>query len=208
MGSDRKNRIVQYDGYVAAWLDGSIHDFLAVLPGNAESTAYALITCLDSNSDPASLLNGSADLGRALYGARPLKQGLLVPSKLLQKASLRKQLFVGFDEVWFFPHDDIEPRPAVASIIGPNRIDQPKLDALGPWMAENDCSLALGDGQGLNLVVKAHGLAKRVLAHSILQPEPAFQLDELWVQDEEKQAATAKPAKQRRAGAGRDKAGA
>ena len=44
---------VSYKDYVAGWLDSSIHDFLAALSLRTATTRYALITCLDSNRNPA-----------------------------------------------------------------------------------------------------------------------------------------------------------
>ncbi len=178
--------MVHYNEYVAGWLDGSIGDFLTELPRSSESVAYALITCLDSSFDPASLLRKNSSLRSAMNGVKTLKKSVIVPLKLLQRAGLRDQLFVGFDEVWFFPTDQIEPKPDSTSIVGPNRIDQRTLDKLGSWMGANACSLALGDGAGLNIIVKAHGLVKYVIGHSLSQPEPTFQMSKLWVEDEEK----------------------
>lgn len=178
--------MVHYNEYVAGWLDSSLGDFLAELPRPGENALYALLTCLDSSFDVASLLKRNASLRAAVSDVKTLKKGAIVPVKLLHKASLRKQLFIGFDEIWFFPTDKIEPKPESTSIVGPQRIEQETLDQLGPWMEANDCSLALGDGCGLNIIVKASGLAQYTLAHSLSQPEPTFQMSELWVQDEEK----------------------
>jgi hypothetical protein len=178
--------MVHFHEYVAGWLDSSIQDFLTIFPRNSESAAYALITCLDSNLDPASLLRKNPSLRATMNGISTTKQGLLVPSKLLHKANLRNQLFVGFDEIWFFPTEKIDPKPEGTSIVGPNRIDQAKLEKLGPWMGATGCSLALGDGEGLNIIVKGYGLVKYVIAHSLSQPEPSCEMSELWVQDEEK----------------------
>ena len=50
-------------------------------------------------------------------------------------------------------------------------MDQQRLDELGRWLSTNSCSLWLGDGEGLNFIVKAQGLAKYLLGHSIEQPE-------------------------------------
>jgi hypothetical protein len=185
--------IVYHNGYVAGWLDSSVGDFLAPLPRSAESAAYVLITCLDSNVDPASLVKKNPNLREALNGVATLKNGLLLPSKLLYKSSLRSRLFVGFDEIWFSLTAEIKPKPKSASIVGPQRISQEMLEKLGDWMDANGCSLALGDGAGLNVMVKAYGMVKYVLAHSLSQPEPAFQMSELWGQDEEKPSSTAKP---------------
>jgi hypothetical protein len=46
--------------------------------------------------------------------------------------------------------------------------------------------LGLGDGAGPNVIVKAEGFAKHVIAHSLSQPEPSFRMNELYVEDEEK----------------------
>jgi hypothetical protein len=39
------------------------------------------------------------------------------------------------------------------------------------WMGDNSCSLALGGGEGLNFVVRAHGLVRFLLGSSIEQAE-------------------------------------
>src|SRR2546428_5468474 len=100
MESGKKRNMVRYNEYVAGWLDSSIRDFLAAFPRSSENAAYALITCLDSGLDPASLLKKNPNLRMALNGVNMLKKGVIVPLKVLQKANLRDQLFVGFDEIW------------------------------------------------------------------------------------------------------------
>jgi hypothetical protein len=199
MSFEGSSSMVYHNGYVAGWLNSSIAEFLGVLPRSSESAAYALITCLDSNTNPAAILDGNAELRAELNGVATLKNGLILPSRLLHKASLRSRLFFGFDEIWFFSTAEIEPKPQSASIVGPNRINQETLDELGHWMDANGCSLALGDGAGLNLIVKAYGLVKQVVAHSLAQPEPTFQMSPLWVQDEEKNPSPKKAAKRRAA---------
>jgi hypothetical protein len=100
--------------------------------------------------------------------------GLLLPTELLQEANSRRRIFFGFDEVWFFPSQGIEPKPDGAGLVGPARVDQARLDQLGKWMSLGSCALALGDGVGLNFIVKAHGLVRHLLAHSLGQPEPTL----------------------------------
>ena len=165
-------KTVSHKGYVAGWLDSSIHDFLEVLSPNAESTKYALITCLDSNLNPASLRKKSPELKLIASRAKVLATGLLLPTKLLVEADSRCQIFFGFDEVWFFPSDRIEPKPDSARLVGPARIDQARLVKLAQWMSDNSCSLALGDGDGLNVIVKARGLVRYLVGHSLEQPQP------------------------------------
>jgi hypothetical protein len=50
-------------------------------------------------------------------------------------------------------------------------------------MAGNDCSFGLGDGDGLNLIVKAHGLVRYLIAQSMSQPEPNLQTNGFWKED-------------------------
>lgn len=164
--------IVSYKDYVAGWLDSSIHDFLEVFsPGVAAK--YALITCLDSNFDLASLRKRSPELKALTNKARTLGSGLLLSTELLMERNSRSRILFGFDEIWFFPSDNIEAKPETPSLVGPGRIDQEKLNKLGGWMSRCSCSLAMGDGEGLNFIVKAQGLAKCLLGCSLAQAEPA-----------------------------------
>jgi len=165
--------MVSYEHYIAGWLDSSIRDFLEAVPPRLDSMRYALITCLDSNLKPASLLQESPELRVVARQARSLGEGLLLPTRVLLEADARSQLFFGFDEVWFFPDEIGKPKPNSAWLVGPARIDQEKLDKLGAWMSENACSLALGDGEGLNFIVKARGLVRHLLGHSLEQPPPS-----------------------------------
>ncbi len=174
MNNSRNSKMVRYQEYVAGWLDSSIHEFLQVVPGNSKSLAYAFITCLDSNLDPASQLRKSPQLKALNSAIKPYKRGLLVPTSQLQQADANDQIFFGFDEVWFFPRQLMEPKPDSAWLVGPARIDQIKLDALGNWMARSSCSLALGDGEGLNFIVKAQGVVKWLLAHSLTQSQSSL----------------------------------
>jgi hypothetical protein len=164
--------IVSYKDYVAGWLDSSIHDFLQVFSPDSATTKYALITCLDSNGAPASLRKKSPELKFLANKARTLETGLFLPTELLLQANSRNRIFFGFDEIWFFPSDSIEAKAGSPSLVGPGRLDQEKLNKLGGWMSRCSCSLALGDGEGLNFIVKAQSLARGLLGHSLAQPEP------------------------------------
>jgi hypothetical protein len=169
-------RIVSYKDYVAGWLDSSIHDFLEVLSPNAAGAKYALITCLDSNPAPASLRDKSPELKLLANKLQLLGNGLLLPAELLLGIDPRHRIFFGFDEVWFFPNKNIEPKPPSLSLVGPARVTQARFNKLGKWMADNSCALGLGGGEGLNFAVRAHGLVRSLLGSSIEQPEPALAL--------------------------------
>ena len=166
-------KLVRNENYVAGWLNSSIHDFVETLPLEGGSTKYALITCLDSNPNVASLVEKSPELKAVKHQSEPLGAGLVLPTRLLVSTDSGKQIFFGFDEVFFFPNNDIKPKPSSLTIVGPARPDQKTLTTLGKWMFQNACSMALGDGEGLNFIVKAKGLVAYLLGHSIEQPLPA-----------------------------------
>jgi len=167
-------RLVSYKDYVAGWLDSSIHDFLEVLSPIAPSTKYALITCLDSNPNPASAQKKSPELKPIASQLQQLGNGLLVPTELLLQSESQNRIFFGFDEVWFFPTKNIQPKPPSVSIVGPARLSQVRFNKIGRWMSANSCSLALGGGEGLNFVVRARGLPRFLLGYSLEQSEPAL----------------------------------
>jgi hypothetical protein len=165
-------KIVSYEDYVAGWLDSSIHDFLEVFSTKAqEKTKYALITCLDSNPDPASLRNKSPELKPIADRLQVMGSGLLLPTELLLETDSRSRILFGFDEVWFFPNKSIKPKPELASILGPARLSHATFRKLGKWLSENSCSMALGGGEGLNFIVRARGLVRFLLGYSIGQPD-------------------------------------
>lgn len=167
-------KIVSYKDYVAGWLDNSIHDFLEVLSPSAVGAKYALITCLDSNTNMASLRQKSPELKSIANKLEVVGTGLLLPTKLLLETDSSQRIFFGFDEVWFFPNKSIKPKPPALSLVGPARLSQARLEKVGKWMADNGCSLGLGSGEGLNFVVPARGLVRFLLGSSIEQPESTF----------------------------------
>ncbi len=167
-------KLVSNKDYVAGWLDTSIHDCLNVLSPSASSTKYALITCLDSNQDPASLCHKSPELRSIASKLQVLGSGLLLPTELLLDTDSSNRIFFGFDEIWFFPRKRIQPKPPTATLVGPARLNQARFNKLGKWMSDNGCSLGLGGGEGVNFVVRAHGLARYLLGCTIEQPEPSL----------------------------------
>jgi hypothetical protein len=91
---------------------------------------FALVTCLDSNLDLAPLLKKSPELQMLARAARPLGKAFLMRTDKLLEANSKNSLFFGFDEVWFFPGDRLEPKPDSTWLVGPGRIDQLKIKRL------------------------------------------------------------------------------
>jgi hypothetical protein len=166
--------MIQYKDYVAGWIAGSIHNFIKVFPSKSRKMEYALISRLDSESDIVSLRESSAELSSLAGNGRFVGKALLLPTRRLLEFNSGGQVFFGFDEVWFFPTDQIQPKPESASLVGPNRVTQGRMNVLGSWLVGNSCSLALGDGVGLNFIIKARGLVRHMLSFSLKQPEPTL----------------------------------
>ena len=164
--------MVSHQDYVAGWLNSSVSSFFATFPSASKTMMYALITCLDSNLEPGKLLEEDETFASLIRHGVRLGQGVLVPTRELLRDANYKKIFFGFDEVWFFPTSQIEPKPQSAWLIGPARINETKLSRLSEWMNTSNCSLAMGDGEGLNFILKVRGIVKYVLGHSIDQPAP------------------------------------
>jgi hypothetical protein len=161
--------MVYYRDYAAGWLDSSVASFLEDFPTTYERLKFALITCIDSNTNPSSMLRSSPELSGLRAHASSLGQGIVIPTRRLIEAGRVRRLFFGFDEVWFFPNRPVEPKPDSGWIVGPSVISDETFEQLGGWMMENSCSLALGDGDGLNLIIKARGLVRNLIGQTIKQ---------------------------------------
>ena len=161
--------MVSDKNYVVGWLDSSVNELLSQAPPSS-SLRYALITCLDSNPQPAELLSKSPELKSIAGAADVVGDGILVRTDILIDAAARKPIFFGFDEVCFFPAKSIEPKPRGISWVGPVRISQERFNRMSKWLNANSCSLALGGGEGLNFIVRTPGLVKFLLGFSIKQP--------------------------------------
>jgi hypothetical protein len=166
-----ETKLVSHGAYTAGWLDNNLHDFLQVFQA-FPSMQFALISCLDSNRNVHELLERSPELASIKSDARVHGSSLIVPTKKLLDADRSERLLFGFDEIWFFPHDNISPLAPDSGIVGPRRISQERMNKLGDWLQANSCSLGLGDGDGMNLVLKASGLVRYILGSSIYQSVP------------------------------------
>jgi hypothetical protein len=149
--------------YTVGWIDTSIHDFLAEIDDPSSSMAYALVTCLDSSFQVASLADANRPLQALKNQGRVVGQGVLLTTRRLLALERHERLFFGFDEVWFFSHAEIGPKPKNVVITGPNRILSPLMASLKEWMDVNGCSLGLGDGAGMNFCARLRGVARRLV---------------------------------------------
>jgi len=152
--------VIRTADYCAGWMDSSIHQFLADIGTPSSRMKYALMTCLDSSFDVASLLRTSDALKPLSSQAVTRGNAILVSTNRLLTAERSARILHGFDEVWFFPSRDVAPKPKRICITGPLILAGDPPPEIVKWMESNNCSLGLGDGTGLNFVAKLRGIAK------------------------------------------------
>jgi hypothetical protein len=152
--------------YFAGWIDTTIHDFLLKVQEPSSSMAYALITCLDSSVDLPALVRTSSPLRELEGRSEIVGQGLLLKTRHLLNAVRQNRIFYGYDEIWFFPHSKISPKPAGVFLVGPHRLPNELPETLVNWMKETRCALGLGDGTGMNFCARIRGLARHLLQAS------------------------------------------
>jgi len=88
-------------------------------------------------------------------------QGLLLPAALVASVEKTFNLFVGFDEIWFFNEAPHVLKPADLSIASPLNLEVDDVSAqLVQWMEDSGCELGLGDGTGLNYATPDRWIAK------------------------------------------------
>ena len=150
---------------MTGWISSNVGQFLAQFEGAPpESMHWALLTCLDSNTNPAALAQSDHPIGAVLGQGQQLGKGLVFTTKKLLRLEQETPLFFGFDEIWFFHHPPIEPKPDTWWIVGPQAIDAARVAEVEDWMTSTSCSLGLGDGTGLNFCARIRGLPRYLLA--------------------------------------------
>lgn len=153
--------------YLVGSIDSSIHDFLEEIQRPPTGMTYSLITALDSCFDLPLLLEKSAPLRRLKKHTRLVGSGLLIRTSRLLAAERRERIFFGFDEVFFFQDRPRKSKPDTFSLVGPAELPSAVPPAVVKWMARYRCSLALGDGTGLNFAARLSGVARYLMTHRL-----------------------------------------
>jgi hypothetical protein len=149
--------------YMVGWIDTTIHGFLLEVEEPTSSMAYALVTCLDSSFEVTSMLEQSKQLSGLKGKCHPVGQGILLTTRQLLAAERHNRLFFGFDEVWFFPTSEVEPKPESLVLTGPEKVSPHEIEQYSEWMRSSNCSLGLGDGAGMNFCLRIRGAARYIL---------------------------------------------
>lgn len=146
-----------------------IRDVFAAYAEALGELGHALITRIDS-SRFASVAEVRRFFPRDIHGGRIEEYGLILTIPALLELSKAPQYFTGFDEIWFWRHEDAAIEPPAVRItserpFGPAtwHFDvEAELAVLRDWMAASQCVLALGDGCGLNYLTSAPAWVARL----------------------------------------------
>lgn len=149
--------------YLGGWIDNSVHLFLSHSSEHWSQFRYALITCLDSNTDVGAIIHKNSHLKSLEEFGEIVGKGLRVTTAQLLEAEQKERIFYGFDEVWFSHTKAFAPKPRSAWLTGPSELHAHLPDELVQWMNDSQCMLGIGDGTGLNYVVKISGVAERCI---------------------------------------------
>ena len=155
-------------GYTIGWVDSTTHEFLLglELPLPA-AMSYVLITCLDSCFDMPVVVERSREIRSAGLVGKIVGNGFLVKTRELLFRERKHPIFFGFDEVFFFPSVPRKSKPDALTLVGPEKLSQPLPAKWVDWLRRTGCSLALGDGTGLNFIAKLEGIAKYLVPHLV-----------------------------------------
>jgi len=149
--------------YLGGWIDSSVHLFLSHSREHISRFRYALITCLDSHTDIGDIIDKSRHLKTLAGVAEIVNKSLRVTTAQLLEANHKERIFFGFDEVWFSHTKSFTLKPRSAWLTGPNETHHHLPGELIRWMNDSQCMLGIGDGTGLNYVVKISGVAERCI---------------------------------------------
>src|SRR5688572_8035212 len=111
-----------------------------------------LITSIDSTLDIR-----TSKIGVRITSVDPdssfLGPGIVVPGKNIARLDEALNLFNRFDELWCFERPPTLAKPEDVWLVAPLNLES---EAISPqlrnWLAESDCRLGLGDGEGLNFI--------------------------------------------------------
>jgi hypothetical protein len=113
----------------------------------------AMITVIDSNHDVANLKSVAGLLEDEDLGITTIDSHLVVPCELVPElVAFERNLFNGFDEIWFLEGTPSEPRPEDLVITADVVLDGERAQRVAVWLDAAGAGLGLGDGDGLNWV--------------------------------------------------------
>jgi len=154
--------------YSVGWVESTIHEFLLSIevPPPA-AMAYALITCVDSCFDLPLVVERGREVHQARLNGKFVGKGFLLKTSDLLESERKHPIFFGFDEVFFFASRPRKSKPDSLILVGPARHSHPLPPKWVDWLRRNRCSLALGDGTGLNFIAKLEGIAKYLVPYLV-----------------------------------------
>ena len=114
---------------------------------------YILISSFDSDRRvadmPWAVARGRSDPGWALSTSPLVLSGSSTVDLLGDQ-----RLLTGFDELWVPAQMPVSAPPDDASLVAPRDLDQESPPAVLAWLTLSGCRLGVGDGDGMNYVVR------------------------------------------------------
>jgi len=99
-----------------------------------KDASWTLISCIDSDTKPASLLGKSPELNK-------VSSLVALGDNILSPVIPKDEIFFGYDEVWFSSSKILEPCP-FSGILTSERPDYKKII---PWLLKNKIIMGIGE---------------------------------------------------------------
>jgi hypothetical protein len=149
--------------FFAGSIDSSVHEFLSELSEIPSGMSFALVTCIDSNPDLPALLKVSPELRQISRQGRIVGSAFLIGTRRLLAADRSQRIFFGFDEIFFFHDRPVASPPKPGLLTSPDLGEETSRE-LSSWMQRHRSTLAIGDGAGLNYLIRLSGVARLIVS--------------------------------------------
>lgn len=166
--------------HISGWVNTSIHNFLLDITKISPGMSYTIISCLDSCSEVSLMVKKSKHLQSAIMNYFSIGNSLLVKTKDLVNSEHENQIFFGFDEIRFISQKSFLDKIIFKSsengmdinhdlsqlqnlhtnaetpltLVSPNQMESTSIQKLINLMQHYDLSCILGDGVGMNYLLK------------------------------------------------------
>lgn len=127
-------------------------------PPFVAAARFCLVAEIDSTDDVAGLQSLHRFLTGAGHDYRALGKGIVTDTAALSSLLGDDNYFTGFDEIWLFREEPAAAKPEELSLTTVP-LAWTKFKLAAEWMAETNCIVGLGDGDGLAWVTNEAAVA-------------------------------------------------
>ena len=133
--------------------DTSLGEFISAHATTFRRLPYVLISFIDSDSNVVDMPWVRAHLDSDPSWALSQRPLIVTGTHFIQAVEGNLQL-AGFDEIWVPSRWLVTPPPLTANLLAPRNLSDSVPAEVSEWMEETESRLGLGDGEGLNYVVR------------------------------------------------------